>query len=324
MTENNSTEVVQYDDGPGYHDVIEPTTPALRRLEAEALAMDKAVKLARGLSMTQMVPPHFQQSGPRGENATWDLAAAILYGAELGLSAPQSAQNVFVVKGKPAVYARTMAAQVMAAADRRPDPTAWGIQEVEASDQAVVWKAWRDGKEASTQWTIERAQQAGYTANAKYQSNPTEMLRAKCIAEVCRILFPDVLLGMAYTVEELQLENITVQRMTKQGARGTAKLREIAEARQDEPVQPSEAEPQVVEEAAMPVAEETPQPPSNAQLTEIRKLYKAQGVTGQAILDDLSEYFQRVPPLGSLNDLSHDEAAGVISWMKKPPEGDHE
>lgn len=318
MTENSQvTEVEPYD--PAYRDVVEPTTPALRRLEAEALAMDKAVKLARGLSVTQMVPPHFQQAGPRGENATWDLAAAILYGAELGLSAPQSAQNVFVVKGKPAVYARTMAAQVMAAADRRPDPTGWGIEEVEASATSVTWRAWRDGRTASAEWTIDRAQQAGYTSNAKYQTNPIEMLRAKCIAEVCRILFPDVLLGMAYTVEELQLENVTVQRVVRQGSRGAAKLREIAEQQRDIAGQRQEepGDAQVVDAEEAP-PEPPAEPPSNAQQAEIRKLYKASGVTGQSILDDLGQFFQR--KVARLTDLTHDEAQDVIAHLSKQPE----
>jgi len=112
MSENNTGTEVQVVEEPRYEEITEPSTGSLRRLEAEALAMDKAVRLARGLSATRMVPEHFQQT-KHGEQATWDLAAAILYGAELGLSAPQSAQNIFVVKGKPAVYARTMAAQVM-------------------------------------------------------------------------------------------------------------------------------------------------------------------------------------------------------------------
>lgn len=317
MTDNSQVaEVEAYDQT--YRDVVEPTTPALRRLEAEALAMEKAVHLARGLAVTQMVPAHFQKAGPRGDNAVWDLAAAILYGAELGLSAPQSAQNVFVVKGKPAVYARTMAAQVMAAADRRPNPEAWGIEEVEATDVAVVWKAWRDGRNASAQWTIERAQQAGYTANARYQTNPTEMLRAKCIAEVCRILFPDVLLGMAYTVEELQLENVTVQRVVRQGSRGTAKLREIAEQNQAAPATP---EPQVVEAEEAP-ADDPAEPPSNAQQAEIRKLYKAKGVTGTSILDDLGQFLQR--KIARLTDLTNDEADDVIANLSQQEAGDAE
>lgn len=307
MSENAGTEVEVQE--PSYREITEPTTGSLRRLEAEALAMDKAVRLARGLSATSMVPEHFQQA-KYGEQATWDLAAAILYGAELGLSAPQSAQNIFVVKGKPAVYARTMAAQVMHAG--------YKIEEIEASDQRVVWRGYRDTRTAEAEWTMERASQAGYTSNARYQTNPTEMLRAKCIAEVCRILYPDVLLGLAYTVEELQLENVTVQRVVKQGSRGTAKLKEIAEAAIATESKP-EARAETVETATTAEADSidrgAPQPSTSPQLSEIRKLYKARGLAGQGIIDDLTQFLQRDEPLRTLTNLTHEEAQEIIAKM---------
>jgi hypothetical protein len=301
MSENNTgTEVVEYDQ-PRVEEITEPSTGSLRRLEAEALAMDKAVKLARGLSATRMVPEHFQQT-KNGEQATWDLAAAILYGAELGLSAPQSAQNIFVVKGKPAVYARTMAAQVMHAG--------YKLEEVEASDTKVMWRAYRDTRTAESEWTIERASQAGYTVNGRYQTNPQEMLRAKCIAEVCRILFPDVLLGMAYTVEELQLENVTVQRVVKQGSRGTAKLREIADTARTRTV---DAEPQD--------AEEVPPEEPTVDVAEIRRLYKEhKGLAGTALLADLNEFLQRDEAVKAVKDITPEEAAAVLAYLAKPAE----
>jgi len=313
MSENTSAEVVEYE--PRYEEITEPSTGSLRRLEAEALAMDKAVKLARGLSATRMVPEHFQQT-KNGEQATWDLAAAILYGAELGLSAPQSAQNIFVVKGKPAVYARTMAAQVMHAG--------YKLEEVEASDQKVVWKAYRDTRTAESEWTIERAQQAGYTANARYQTNPTEMLRAKCIAEVCRILFPDVLLGMAYTVEELQLENVTVQRVVKQGSRGTAKLREIADTKRAE--NGGERKGTIVVDPEC-VVEEEPAPEETAiDVAAIRRLYKEQkGLAGTALLADLNEFLQRDEPVKAVKDITQEEADAVLAYLsptENEPVGD--
>lgn len=312
MTENTGAELVEVQE-PTYQEITEPSTGSLRRLEAEALAMDKAVRLARGLSATRMVPEHFQQS-KHGEQATWDLAAAILYGAELGLSAPQSAQNIFVVKGKPAVYARTMAAQVMHAG--------YKLEEIEASDTKVVWRAYRDTRTAESEWSIERATQAGYTANDRYRTNPQEMLRAKCIAEVCRILFPDVLLGLAYTVEELQLENVQVQRVVKQGSRGTAKLREIADQASNGSAGMPE-QPVAVEEEPAPEAEPEQLPRvSNQQLTEIRKLYKANGITGQGVLDDVNEFLQRDDALKSLQDLSPEDAEAVLDNLRPKDEGE--
>src|SRR5271168_3692118 len=115
-------------------EITEPTTGALQRLSAEVAALDKAYHWAKAMSKTTMVPEHFQQSHtprgsnePLGETAAYNLAAAVMYGIEIGLSAMQSAQNVFVIHGKPAVYARTMAAQVRAAG--------YVIEPVEESDQ---------------------------------------------------------------------------------------------------------------------------------------------------------------------------------------------
>lgn len=293
--------------------ITTPITGSLQRLEAEAAAMETAFKLAKGLSKTQMVPEHFQQDArdrgghPNGEKAAWNLAAAILYGAELGMSASASAQNVFIVKGRPAVYARTMAAQVRAAGFK--------LQEVEATDEKVVWRAERDGHWAYSEWTIDRAKQAGYTSNSKYQSNPLEMLRAKCIAEVCRIQFQDVLLGMAYTVEELQLEDkVTVQRVVARDKenRGAAALRELAA----QATQQESAAAEIVTEAG---AEQPGQPTiTPEQVDVILAAYKKKGLKGAEILDDITQFLQLEGKLGSVHTLLRDDADALITMLQTP------
>jgi hypothetical protein len=310
--------------------VTQPTTGALRRLEAEVAALDKAFHWAKAISKTTMVPPHFQQTHipkgsnqPLGEVAAYNLAAAVMYGMEIGLSAMQSAQNVFVVKGKPAVYARTMAGQVRQAG--------YVLEEVEASDEKVVWKAFRDGVWAFSEWDIRRATTAGYTSNELYQRNPQEMLRAKCIAEVCRIKFQDILLGMAYSVEDLQLQEVTVSRPIKQGARGTAALREIAEAiaeaktedgdgfdDQGNRITPAEPDNGSLENNTLPgvtVVDPDCTPSSNAQLTEIRKQYKARNISGQALLDELGQYLQRKIERLDVASISHADAVSILAML---------
>lgn len=328
MSENN-TEVVAVDQ-PELPEqrYTEPTTGALRRLEAEVAALDKAYHWAKAMSKTTMVPEHFQYNfkprgctDPLGEVATYNLAAAVMYGMEIGLSAMQAAQNVFVVHGKPAVYARTMAGQVRQAG--------YIIEPVEESDQRCVWKGLRDGAWAFSEWTMERAQQAGYTTNERYQKNPQEMLRAKCIAEVCRIKYQDVLLGMAYSVEELQLEEVAVQRVVRQGVRGTAKLRELANMSEDMAAQETTVTAGGPGSAPLePEEEPTPaEPPdlsnefrraNSGQLSEIRKLYKARGIMAQGVLDDVTQFLQREEPVKSLNDLTHAEAKDIIAHLTKP------
>jgi hypothetical protein len=326
MSENTSNEVetVSVPAAPTVSEITEPTTGALQRLEAEVIALDKAYHWAKAMSKTQMVPEAYQfYCKPRGctdiqgETATYNLAAAVLYGSEIGLSAMQSAQNVFVVNGKPAVYARTMAAQVRWAG--------YKIEEVAASDDAVIWRGLRDGKWASSEWTMARAEQAGYTSNERYQTNPQEMLRAKAIAEVCRIQYPDVLLGMAYSVEELQLQNVTVQRVVKEGVRGTAKLREIAEQAQQQEEPPAPESPGAAPEDPPPTGVIVVDPDcliaSDEQLDRIRALGKAKGFSASGLLEDISQFLQRDKRLTSLHKLTSAEADEVIENYTEPEQG---
>ncbi|MCQ4148609.1 hypothetical protein [Rhodococcus qingshengii] len=197
-----SNELAPYN-APSAVEAIDPSDRALERIEKQARAMVAAHQLGKALAATAMVPETYQQypDGKKENPAAADNAtAAILYGAELGFSAVQSLQNIFIVRGKPAIYSRAMVAQVIAAGHR-----AW---EVEATPESVTWKGRRadTGDEVTSTWTIERAKAAGFLTNKLYTSLPIEMLRAKCQAEVARTGFPDVLLGMSHSVEDLNLQ----------------------------------------------------------------------------------------------------------------------
>ena len=78
---------------------------AIDLLMRQAQAMETAHKLAVALCSTDMVPQTYKGKPENG-------AAAILYGAELGLKPLQSLQQIFVVHGTPAIYARTMSGLV--------------------------------------------------------------------------------------------------------------------------------------------------------------------------------------------------------------------
>lgn len=180
-----SNELAPYN-APSAVETIDPSDRALERIEKQARAMVAAHQLGKALAATAMVPETYQQypDGKKENPAAADNAtAAILYGAELGFSAVQSLQNIFIVRGRPAIYSRAMVAQVIAAGHR-----AW---EVEATPESVTWKGRRadTGDEVTSTWTIERAKAAGFLTNKLYTSLPVEMLRAKCQAEVARTGF---------------------------------------------------------------------------------------------------------------------------------------
>lgn len=202
----------------------EVTDEGLDLLVKQAKAMDAAYQLATTLCNTQMVPQTFRGKPDDG-------AAAILYGAELGLKPQQALQQVFVVHGQPAIYARTMAALLKG--------KGYTFETVATSDESVTVRGTSPrGEVEEATWTIDRAKKAGYTSNKKYQSDPQAMLYAKASSEVCRKLAPDVLLGIRYTAEDLELEPVkmTATRTDRPAsASGAAGVKAALEARKQEP-----------------------------------------------------------------------------------------
>jgi hypothetical protein len=129
-----------------------------------------------------------------------DVLATILTGAELGLAPMQSIRGIAIIKGKPTLSADTMGALVM----RRRDICA-DLEIVELTDAVCTYKARRIGEEKPTlmSFTIQDAQKAGLVGpGGMYTKYPKNMLRARCLSNICRAKFPDICMGL-YTAEEL-------------------------------------------------------------------------------------------------------------------------
>lgn len=185
---------------------------AIGQLMAHAQAMTTAKQLADALCDTDLVPAIYKGKPGNG-------AAAILYGAEIGLNPIQSLQQIFVVHGAPAIYARTAVALV-----KRHGIT---VQTVSSTDDSVTVSACnpKTGEVEVATWDIKRAELAGFTTNKQYKTNPQSMLYAKAAMEVCRKIAPDVLLGIAYSREELELESPFAPRKVASTRRGVDGLR---------------------------------------------------------------------------------------------------
>lgn len=263
---------------------------ALDALQRQVEAMDAASRLAGALCNTDMVPKQYKGKPDDG-------AAAILYGAELGLNPIQSLQNVMVINGKPGVEARTMVAFLKTKGYR--------VETVESSDKKVTVRGIApDGHEEMSTWTIDRAAQAGYTSNALYKKIPQQMLYAKAATEVCRKLAPDVLLGIAYSTEELRLEQAvkaTAKRVDRP-ARGSSGLRAALERKPERDVQDAD-----VEEGPEPagLSEAGSLAASDIQAVEDRNRIKG-------ILDEVAPHVSQ-EELNVLKDL------GTTRWRELAP-----
>lgn len=187
------TEIALRDEAPG-------------ALVAWADAASAAHRLTAPLVQTPFVPEHFRPKGDSEEAiriAQASATAAVLFGAEAGLSPLQALQGIYVIGGKPAMYARTMLAITVGQGH--------AVWTEELTDTRAIVCGKRRGAEHTERvvWTLERARKAGYTRNAKYNTDPQAMLLARAQSDVCRRVAPDALLGLAYSVEELEDEEPT-------------------------------------------------------------------------------------------------------------------
>lgn len=235
-------------------------------LMRQAEAMSAAHKLATVLCNTQMVPQTFRGKPDDG-------AAAILYGAELGLKPQQALQQVFVVHGQPSIYARTMVGLLKG--------QGYKFETVESTDESVTVRGTApSGEQETSTWTIDRAKKAGYTSNKKYQTDPQAMLYAKAASEVSRRLAPDVLLGIKYTAEDLELEPVKMS-ATRQDVARQALAAPAPKKKQEPEPEPTGEDEQFVKDVKAALAELT----SPEEVTNFMQEIRQDSDVPQAILD---------------------------------------
>lgn len=185
-------------------------------------AFDNSLLAAKAVA-DKLIATAFVPASWRKEKVTpADLAVAIVKGAALGMDPITAANSLYVVRGKPAMYAETMAALVKNAG--------YDIWAEETSDESATVCVRRKGSDIvhSATWTIERARKAGYLSNEKYATNPQQMLYARALSEACKRGAPEVLAGLS-SVEE---ESVNV---------GEAEIKPMQRKRKPAKVKPNDA-----------------------------------------------------------------------------------
>jgi hypothetical protein len=163
---------------------------AIARLVEWAQAANAAYEVATKLCGTQFAPVAYRG---KPEEAT----AAILAGAEVGLS-PMAALRAFDnIQGTPAPKAITLRAITQAHGHKiridESTPTKAVVSGLTKGD--TVWQ--------TSTWTIERAREMGLTGKDQWKKQPAAMLIARATAEVCRWIAADAIMGMPYSAEEI-------------------------------------------------------------------------------------------------------------------------
>ena len=208
----------------------QPQTPAPVSVSASIVRLvdafqesEAAYALAERLVQTSFCPKAFV--GKPGE-----AAAAMMAGAEVGLS-PLAALRAFdVIEGRAAPQAITIRAVAQAHGH--------AMVLVESTDTKCKMKGRRAGSEEwqTVLWTIDRARTMGLLGKQNWQKQPASMLIARATSELGRLIASDALLGLGgYSSEELAdgdypTTQVTVVQQAPAPAARTLAYRPVQEA----------------------------------------------------------------------------------------------
>ncbi len=211
--------------------VVQSEATALRGLDDWLRAAGSAEQLARQLVHSFFVPQAYKPGNPRDEAAVGVAVAnatgAILLGQSLGLDPLTALQQIYVVHGRPGMYAKLKVALAQAAGHRVWD------EEYTAESATVCGQ--RHGTDDLVRITItmEQAKQAGWTSNAAYQKTPADMLWARAASRVVDRIAADLLMGIQ-SIEDIDEDDAPAARADAD-ARAAQHDAEQAQAEQVDP-----------------------------------------------------------------------------------------
>ena len=137
-------------------------------------------------------------SGLIGRMTKEQAIAVALKGRELGIPPMAAFSQIKVIQGNP-----TCTSELMLALIYRRYPNA-DINYEEGSDFCKVIALRPGGKPKEFTYTMNDADKAGLSSKDNWRKHPKAMLRARAISMMARAVFPDALMGLSYTPEELQ------------------------------------------------------------------------------------------------------------------------
>ena len=150
----------------------------------------EAQAFASALAHSSLIPDALKDRAP-------DILMIVLAGAEKGI-APITALGLYhVIEGVPKLSADGIAAVCSASA------VCEYLEPIEMSDERVTWRAKKYGRpEITLTYTEKDAERAGLNRKTRSGNDsnhtkfPRAMKNARCKAELCRIVFPEICAGL--------------------------------------------------------------------------------------------------------------------------------
>jgi hypothetical protein len=299
--------------------VLGGANDAMARLAQWVEAASNAQRLVAPLIHTAFVPDTYrpkvdpratpEQRADAERVALANATAAVLQGLTLGVDPLVALQQIYIIHGRPGMYAKFMVALVQAHGHE--------VWTEDLSDTRAVVCGQRKGSShvERVAITMDMARKAKWTTNAKYQETPQDMLYARAAGRVCDRIASDVLKGIA-SVEQIQDEVYSTSAEAGPGTRVVAPRKRAAapaiEATTVEDPPLDEPDP-VVDE---PAAEEPPARLITAP--QQKKLHALLNETGRKDRDVALVYIAGVigREIESTKELTVVEAGRVIESME--------
>jgi hypothetical protein len=141
--------------------------------------------LSKEIALSQLLPQALR-------NKPADVMAILLTGKELGLQPMQAIRGIHIISGKASMSADLMGALV------KQSPVCDFLTLVESTAKVATYRTKRKGEpgETAMSFTLEQAEAAKLLGNDNWKKYPEAMLRARCLASICRAVYPDVCLGI--------------------------------------------------------------------------------------------------------------------------------
>lgn len=164
--------------------------------------MPFSMSLLKLMSTWPTIPTRYQ-----GKPA--DIHAAVLVGRELGIEPMEAINSLFMVNGQVSMSGKLMSALV-----HRAGHQLRARLDKEGNATVEAWRREPDGvliHVGEVSFGPDDAHRAGLDTKDTYKAYPNVMHTWRAISQVCRIYFADVLSGIGYIPEEVNIDDAVIE-----------------------------------------------------------------------------------------------------------------
>ena len=157
---------------------------------------DKTISTLISITDIEKMAGAIAKSGLFGIKTPDQAMALMLIAQAEGLHPAIAARDYHVIQGRPSLKADAMLARFQTAGGK--------VRWTEYTESRVAGLfSHPQGGEVEVSWTIDQAKKLGFLSKDNWKNYPRAMLRARCISEGIRTVFPGVVVGV-YTPEEVE------------------------------------------------------------------------------------------------------------------------